>query len=124
MTDDDANPHNSVLAASDVTPMTEVVDTEKITCSPAKKKTKLDTEHIIMREELIDLKINFAQRLLKEQFHHINGLQSTLLQEKDAKRILSKNRLQIIFCKERKHWVVATDINCIHGEVKVYDSLF
>ena len=124
VTDDDAKPHNSVLAASDVTPMTEVIDAEKITCSPAKKKTKLDTERIIMGEELTDLEINFAQQLLAEQFHHLNGLQSTLLQEKDAKRISSKNRLQIIFCKERKHWVVATTINCIHGEVKVYDSLF
>ena len=36
----------------------------------------------------------------------------------------SKNRLQIVFCKERKHWVVATNINCFSGEVKVYDSLF
>ena len=124
MTDDDAKPHNSVLAASDVTPMIEVIDTEKVTCSPAKKKIKFNTERIIMGEELTDLEINFAQRLLKEQFHHINGLQSTLLQEQNVKRISSKNRLQIIFCKERKHWVVATNINCIHGEVKVYDSLF
>lgn len=126
VTDNDVNskPHNSVLAASDVTPTTEVIDAENITCSPAKKKTKLDTERILMGEELTDLEINFAQELLKEQFHRINGLQSTLLQEKDVKRISSKNKLQIIFCKERKHWVVATTINCIHDEVKVYDSLF
>ena len=84
VTDNDAKPHNSVLAASDVTPMTEVIDAEKITCSPAKKKTRLDTEGILMGEELTDLEINFAQQLLAEQFHHINELQSTLLQEKDA----------------------------------------
>ena len=84
MTDDDAKPRNSVLAASDVMPMKEVIDTEEITCSPAKKKTKLDTERIIMGEELTNLEINFAQQLLKAQFHYINGLQSTLLQEKDA----------------------------------------
>ena len=76
-----------------------------------------------MGEELTDLEINFAQQLLKEQFQHINGLRSTLLLERDMK-ISSKNRLQIIFCKERKHWVVATTISCIDGEVKVYDSLF
>ena len=126
MAENDAKPHNSVLGVSEVTQMTEVIDAEEITCSPAKKKTKLDIERIIMGEELTDLEINFAQQLLKEQFHHINGLQSTLLQDKDAKtsKESSKNRLQIIFCKERKHWVVATNINCIHGEVKVYDSLF
>ena len=44
----------SVLALSEVTPMTEVIDAEKITCSPAKKKMKLDTERIIMGEELTD----------------------------------------------------------------------
>lgn len=122
-TDDDMKPHNSVLAENDVTPMAVESDTEKIDGPPAKKK-KFNTECIIMGQELTDLEINFAQRLLREQFHHINGLQSTLLQEKNVKGISSKNRLQIIFCKERKHWVVATNINCIHGEVKVYDSLF
>ena len=71
----------------------------------------------------MDLEINFAQQLLKEQIQHINGLQSTLLLEKDMK-ISSKNRLQIIFCNERKHWVVATTMSCINGEVKVYDSVF
>ena len=116
-------PHISVLDASDVTPMTEVIDTENVTCSPAKKKTRFDTERILMGEELTDLEINFAQQLLKEQFQHINGLQSTLLLKRDMK-ISSKNRLQIIVCKERKHWVVATTISCINGEVKVYDSLF
>ena len=54
--------------------MTEVIDTKKITCSPGKKK-EFDTECIIMGEELTDLEINFAL-LLKEQFYHINGLQS------------------------------------------------
>lgn len=37
---------------------------------------------------------------------------------------MPKNKLQIVFCKERKHWIVATTINCAHDEVKVYDSLF
>ena len=116
-------PHISVLDASDVMAMKEVIDTENVTCSPAKKKTRFDTERILMGEELTDLEINFAQQLLKEQFQHINGLQSTLLLKRDMK-ISSKNRLQIIVCKERKHWVVATTISCINGEVKVYDSLF
>ena len=114
--------HISVLDASDVMLMTEVIDTENVTCSPT-KKTRFITERILMGEELTDLEINFAQQLLKEQFQHINELQSTLLLEKDMK-ISSKNRLEIIFCNERKQWVVATTISCINGEVKVYDSLF
>jgi len=38
-----------------------------------------------MGKELTDLEINLAQKLLKEQFVHINGLQYTLLQEKGPK---------------------------------------
>ena len=103
----------------------DLIDVEKFTCSPAKKKTKIDTECVIMGEQLTDLEINFEQQMLKEQFHHINKLQSTLLQERYVKTSKEvKNKLQIIFCKERKHWVVATNIKCIDGEVKVYDSLF
>ena len=35
-----------------------------------------------MSHELSDLEINIAQQLLKQQFTKLNGLQSTLLQEK------------------------------------------
>ena len=63
-------------------PRIDLIDIEKITCSLAKKKTKIDTECIIMGEQLTDLEVNVAQQLLKEQFHHINELQSTLLQER------------------------------------------
>ena len=35
-----------------------------------------------MGEELTDLEINLAQKLLKKQFACMNGLQSTLLQDK------------------------------------------
>ena len=39
-------------------------------------------ERITMNVELSDEEINFAQELLKLQFPKINGLQSTLFQEK------------------------------------------
>ena len=79
-----------------------------------------------MGKELTDLKINFAQQLFKEQFKHINGLHSTLLQEKQVTimKNSAKNRLQMVCCKERKHWIAATTINCAHDEVKLYDSPF
>ena len=45
---------------------------EQGTQSPQKKRTKyVDTERIIMGEELSDLEINFAQQLLKEQFQWV-----------------------------------------------------
>ena len=38
----------------------------------------------LIGEELTDSEINFAQQLLKEQFKHIDVLNSTLLQEKQV----------------------------------------
>ena len=73
MAQDEAEPCNSVLTVTDgEMPRIDLIDVEKITCSPAKKKTKIDTEHVIMGEQLTDLEINVAQQLLKEQFHHID----------------------------------------------------
>ena len=70
-----------------------------------------------------------AQQLLKKQFPNLNGFKSTLqplpqdkryaLTEKDV-----RNKVQIIYCKGRRHWVVASTVNSSIGQVKVYDSLF
>ena len=66
------------IESSKENPNIIVIDAEGIVCSPAKKRAKIiDTEHIIMGEELTDLEINLAQQLLKKQFANINGLQST-----------------------------------------------
>lgn len=100
---------------------------EGMSCSPPKKRQRVyNEERIIMGDELTDLEINFAQQLLKQQCDHINGLSSTLLQEKESKltRDLVKNRVQIIYCRNRKHWVAASTINSEYNTVKVYDSLF
>ena len=78
-----------------------------------------------MGDKLTDLEINLAQHLLKAQFSNLNGLQSTLLQEKvpvSMPREELQNKLQLIFCKEREHWAVVTTINCNGNEVVVYDS--
>ena len=82
-----------------------------------------------MGNELTDLEINFAQQLLKTQFTSINGLESTLHQQLQKNTsALSKdsirNRIQILFCQERKHWIVATTVSYNPNEVKVYDSSF
>ena len=89
--------------------------------SPARKKQKVcDIERIIMGEELTDETINHAQRLLKSKY------QSTLLQGNKMALTDTQihNKVQIIHCRRRNHWIAATSVNCKEGEVKIYDSVF
>ena len=95
--------------------------------SPPRKRAKnFDVECVIMGAELSDITINYAQELLKIQFQELNGLHSTLLQEREVElsETQVKNKLQIIHCTKRHHWIVASTVNCKFGEVQVYDSLF
>ena len=96
---------------------------------PLKKKQKLhdsEIECIIMGIELSDLHINMAQRILKHQFTGLNGLESSLFQDK--KQPLTKdnmkNKLQIIHCKQRHHWIVVSTVKNTAEEVIVIDSLY
>ena len=102
------------------------VDTVDVICSPPKKRYKrFNEESIIMGKQLTDLEIDYAQRLLKSQFPHLNGLQSTLIQQKACLEADQVNeKIQIVFCNNRQHWKVATTVACNDGEVKVYDSIF
>lgn len=103
------------------------VDTvEDVICSPPKKRYKrFNEESIIMGKQLTDLEIDYAQKLLKSQFPHLNGLQSTLIQQKACLEADQVNvKIQIVFCNNRQHWIVATTVDCNDGEVKVYDSIF
>ena len=80
-----------------------------------------------MGEELCGADINLAQRLLGAQFPELGGLQSTLLQQKEAPIVEKKEKMiQIIHCPSRHHWIVATTIgnNGDGGKVLVYDSIF
>ena len=74
--------------------------------SPPSKRARLgDTEKIIMGKELSDIEINLAQQMLKLQFPEVNGLQSTLLQDKlmtlTEKSV--RDKIQIIHCKRQHH---------------------
>ena len=96
---------------------------------PPAKKLKLsskEVEDIIMGNELSDLHINMAQNLLKAQFPWLKGLKSTLLQGKQQTFTQDevRNKLQIIHCFKRHHWIVATTVKCANGQVHVVDSLF
>lgn len=95
--------------------------------SPQKKRSKLfDSEGLIMGNELSADEINLAQQFLKEQYSNLNGLKSTFLQSKQLNLTENetKNKLQIIHCYSRHHWVVASTVGCTLNQVKVYDSLF
>ena len=92
--------------------------------SPAKKKAK--NIDLVMGERLNDVEINFAQQLLKAQFPNMNGLLCTLYQEKkvELEESTVQNKLQVVHCKNRHHWIVATTIKCSIGQVRAYDSIF
>ena len=95
--------------------------------SPPNKKQKLfSEEQIIMGQDLSDIEINLAQELLKTQHPGLNGLRSTLFQER--REVIAENNpvnnVQIVHCHERHHWITVTTVNCKPGEVKAFDSLF
>ena len=116
--------HNQILNQSAVKDSIVVDEV----CSPAKKRLKkCNEEAVIMGEKLTDNEINLAQRILKAQFPNINGLCSTLLQSKPctAADQVNENKIQIVFCNNRNHWIIATTFGCeAAGEVKVFDSIF
>ena len=95
---------------------------------PPRKKTRcedVDIEAICNGEKLTDLHVGFAQKLLKQQFPHCNGLQPTVFQ---AKKTLEShkplpNQLQVIHSRGN-HWILASNIGCGNGEVSVYDSVY
>ena len=85
--------------------------------------TMEDKRIIEIGSKLTDKHINFANSLISRQFPNIGGLRSTLLQNRYY--CFPLHSIQPIFCKEREHWIVASNASdhktsCIH----VYDSLF
>ena len=85
--------------------------------------TWCDKEVISNGMELNDHHINYCQCLLKKQFPLIGGLLLTLLQNKPIKQNIVCG-LQIIHCKERNHWIVASRLDSCCSPVKIYDSLY
>lgn len=75
--------------------------------------------------ELTDKDIYFAQSNIKSQYPSLGGLHSTLLQEKPYFRgCRTANTIQIVYCKNRRHWVTVSTKWCNGDKVAVYDSLF
>lgn len=94
------------------------------TPSPSLKEEEY--RRITAGEMLSDMSMDMAQCILKNQFPTLNGLQSTILQQKIVANSatgseLSRNSLQIIHSRSN-HWILASTLG---GEqVKVYDSLY
>lgn len=80
-------------------------------------------ERILNGEELDDMIINFAQKLLKKQFPHIDGLQNTVLQTKSQVNSSKQNQLQVIH-SHKNHWIVASTVHDESNKVMVYNSLY
>ena len=69
-----------------------------------------------------DKHISMAQNVIQNQFRKLNGLMSSLLQlSKPLPN--STNTLQVINTG-RSHWVLISTINCLQGEVRLYDPLY
>lgn len=58
------------------------ISVEEIICYAP--KSGIRGKYYIMGKQLTDLEIDYAQGLLKSQLPHLNGLQSTLIQQKHA----------------------------------------
>ena len=81
-------------------------------------------DKIILEEggELSVKHIQFAQKLIKEQFPSFGGLFSPLLQDKCYN--FHNSSVQIIHCFSRHHWIAVSNVGCNENSVNVYDSSF
>ena len=114
----------SEISATSAAPISTECD-EKLAKKQKLSNKEFEGEEIIMGNELSDIHINKAQNLLKAQFPQLIGLNSSLLQAKELQPTGSlNNKIQIIHCSERHHWVVATTVNCRDGQVLVIDSVY
>ena len=85
--------------------------------------THHDRSILLTRNELSDEHIDFAHSLLRSQFQVLNGLQSTFFQSHSQGLKSNVNALQIVH-SSGNHWIVATTLQYIPGEVKIYDSIY
>ena len=103
----------------------EVVDLDNAENeSPTKKIPQyIDTHLIIMGEKLMDIEVNHCQEMLKQQFPNLNGLRSTLQQDKPS-NLPTTNWVQIVHCPSCDYWITGTTNGCNTGMVKIYDFVF
>jgi len=112
----------------------EVVDVDKVVFTTVQSPkpwlslkgielTETDRSIITSGNMLTDKHINFAQEILKMQFHNLKGLQSTLVLSKHQKLPATSQYLQIVHCRGN-HWIVVSNIHSSPKVLQVFDSLY
>ena len=71
---------------------------------------------------LSDALINAGQKLLKDAYPHIGGLQPTILGMILAFEVQRKQFVQVLHINEN-HWVTASNIGCPVATVDIFDSM-
>ena len=80
-----------------------------------------DRDQLLMGEELTDIHVNAAQKLILHQFPSYQGLKNTLV--RDSLGFWTNNYIQIVHSCSC-HWITVSSIGCQPGEVDIYDSLY
>lgn len=77
-------------------------------------------EHLLKGEWLNDSMINEGQRLIQQEFPHLQGLQDVALGHTMAFSVERGEFVQILHAGG--HWVTISTIGCGPAEVDIYDS--
>ena len=81
-----------------------------------------DQSRVTGGEWLNDKLITAFQKLLKQQFPHLSGLQDVSLGQTLSFEIEAAEFVQVLHTG-RSHWVTVSTIGCAPGEVDIFDSL-
>ena len=81
-----------------------------------------DRDQLLMGEELTDIHVNVAQKLILHQFPSYQGLKNTLVSDYSL-GFWTNNYIQIVHCRSC-HWITVSSIGCQPGKVDIYDSLY
>ena len=93
-------------------------------CNPLYTLTTLNREEVLSPSGwLSDTVIHSAQLLMLQQFPHVSGLQTPVLQQTLVFKVHRGEFVQII-CVGNSHWCTISNVGCDDEEVKVYDSLY
>ena len=78
-----------------------------------------EIDRIINQRLFNDTVIHYFQKLVK----HVNDLPNPLLRQNLNFKGFSEEFIQLLH-DERHHWVTISTLDCRHGEIKYYDSMF
>ena len=124
----------SKLVLATTTAISDDDKTQPPDLEPPHKKRKEECEISVSQEEeikrisngekLSDVAINWAQDILKATFPHLDGLFSTLYQQRKNKipKVTSEG-LQIIHVRSG-HWIVVSTLGCPEEQLLVFDSFY